>query len=180
MTSVLTVSGSPGARSRSTHVVAHAGAVLAREGFAVDALALRELPAEALLAARVDDPAVRDAVARLQRADGVVLATPIYKAAYSGLLKVFLDLLPQFGLAGKTVLPLATGGSLAHVLALDYALRPVLSSMGVRHVTSGFFVAEQQLRALEGGGYEFEGDTQARLDAVIAEFATSLRHAPPR
>src|SRR5256885_12419558 len=41
----------------------------------------------------------------------VVVATPIYKASYSGVLKSFLDLLPQFGLAGKVVLPLATGGT---------------------------------------------------------------------
>lgn len=42
------------------------------------------------------------------------------------MLKVFLDLLPQFALQGKLVLPMATGGSPNHMLALDYALRPVL------------------------------------------------------
>src|SRR5918912_82296 len=47
------------------------------------------------------------------------------KAAYTGLLKAFLDLLPQYALGGKTVLPLVTGGTPAHVLTVDYALRPV-------------------------------------------------------
>jgi FMN reductase len=55
-------------------------------------------------------------------------------------MKLFLDVLPQFGLAKKVVLPLATGGTLAHVLALDYGLRPVLQSMGARWVVPSFFV----------------------------------------
>ena len=65
-------------------------------------------------------------LAQVANAQLIVVATPVYKAAYSGLLKVFLDLLPQTALAGKTVLPLATGGSPHHMLALDCALRPVL------------------------------------------------------
>jgi FMN reductase len=47
-------------------------------------------------------------------------------------LKVFLDLLPQFALAGKAILPIATGGSVAHLPALDYGLGPVLQSMGAQ------------------------------------------------
>jgi len=73
-----------------------------------------------------------------------VVATPIYKAAYSGLLKIFLDVLPQFGLREKVVFPLATGGTVAHVLALDYALRPVLSSLDPVHVVSGLFILDKQ------------------------------------
>ncbi len=60
----------------------------------------------------------------------VVVATPIYKAAYTGGLKALFDILPQSALRGKTVLPLATGGSPAHLLAIDYALKPVLSALG--------------------------------------------------
>lgn len=82
-------------------------------------IALRDLPPASLLQAQTDGIAQA-------AADVVIVATPIYKAAYSGLLKVFLDLLPPDALRGKTVLPLAMGGSLAHLLALDYALKPVL------------------------------------------------------
>ncbi|WP_204272820.1 NAD(P)H-dependent oxidoreductase, partial [Escherichia coli] len=80
----------------------------------------------------VREPAIAAAVLAVEQADLVVVSTPIYKAAYSGLLKVFLDLLPPDALRGKLVLPLATGGSPAHVLALDYALKPVLSALGAR------------------------------------------------
>ena len=46
----------------------------------------------------------------------VVIATPVYKAAYSGILKAFLDLLPQDGLDGKLVLPTPAGLQLFELL----------------------------------------------------------------
>jgi FMN reductase len=85
----------------------------------------------------------------IEQADGLIIATPIFKASYSGLLKVFLDLLPQFALAGKAILPIATGGSAGHLLALDYGLRPVLQSMGARHIVQSLFVPEIEMRVVD-------------------------------
>ncbi len=103
-----------------------------------------------------------EATARVAAADGIVVATPVYKAAYSGLLKTFLDMLPQFALRGKVVLPLATGGSIAHVLAIDYALRPVLSSLDPLHVVNGLFVLDKQITVLESGGRPVGGGRRAK------------------
>ena len=86
------------------------------------------------------DPDDRRGGQRGPDADAIVVATPVYQAAYSGLLKVFLDLLPQFAFRGKAVLPIVTGGSPAHVLAVDYALRPVLANLGAAHIGQGWFV----------------------------------------
>jgi FMN reductase len=83
-----------------------------------------------------------DAVAE---ADAIVIATPVYKASYTGILKAFLDLLPQDGLKDKLVLPLATGGSQSHLLALDYALRPVLQALDARQVFTSIYATSQQL-----------------------------------
>ncbi len=80
-----------------------------------------------------------------------MIGTPVYKAAYAGLLKSLLDLLPQYALTGKTVLPLATGGSTAHVLAIDYALRPVLSSMGASHIVQGWFTVDKDISVGDDG-----------------------------
>ena len=80
------------------------------------------------------DTEIQAALEQVAQATAVVVATPVYKAAYRGLLKEFLDLLPQFGLTEKVVLPLATGGSRSHMLALDYTLRQVLSSLAAKHV----------------------------------------------
>ena len=81
----------------------------------------------------------------MRDADAIVVGTPIYKASFSGVLKTFLDLLPQDGLAGKIVLPLATGGSQSHMLALDYALRPVLASLAPRHILPSIYATSEQL-----------------------------------
>lgn len=134
MATVLSVSGSPSVSSRTAKLVRHLDARLAARGHEVVPLDIRTIPAEALLGADFRHPAVVEAAELFDRADGIVIATPVYKAAYSGVLKALLDLLPQYALTGKTVLPLATGGTTAHVLAIDYALRPVLSSMGARHI----------------------------------------------
>jgi FMN reductase len=155
-------------------VAAHVAAELRVRGYEVSELDLRTLPAEDLLLGRADAPGVREAAAAVARAEGVVLATPIYKAAYSGLLKVFLDLLPQFALAQKTVLPIATGGSAAHVLALDYALRPVLASLGARHVVGGWVVGEKQV-AMDAGGGQLDPDAKEKLAPVIEAFTDSVR-----
>ena len=140
-----------------------------------DDVLVRDLPAEALLAADVQHPAIAAAVQAVEAAELVIVSTPIYKAAYSGLLKVFLDLLPPDALRGKLVLPLATGGSPAHFLALDYALKPVLSALGARHVLDGVFATDAQLRRHEAGGYVPEPDLIARLDRALAPIANRMR-----
>jgi FMN reductase len=99
----------------------------------------------------------------------------VYKAAYSGLLKTFLDVLPQFGLRGKVVLPLATGGSVAHVLAIDYALRPVLSSLDPLHIVNGLFLLDKQITLLESGDVQLEGDVEQKLDSAIDQFLRGLQ-----
>lgn len=177
---ILIVNGSPSRASRTAALVEHVAAELRHSGLAVETLALRDLPAEPLLRGEADAAGIREAVAACVDAPGLVLATPIYKAAYSGLLKVYLDLLPQFALTNKTVLPLATGGSLAHVLAIDYALRPVLSSLGARHVVAGFFVLDKQLEvaAPSAGSARLEAAAKEKLTPVLTAFIDSLtRHA---
>lgn len=144
--SILAIAGSPSANSRSAHLLGWVADRLARNGQQVEQLAVRDLPAEDLLHARAASPAIQAALAKVAQAEAVVIATPIYKAAYSGLLKSFIDLLPQYGLTGKVVLPLASGGSLAHALAIDYALRPVLSSLGAQIIVPGVFVEDRLLK----------------------------------
>ena len=132
---VVGISGSPSPRSRSAWLLQLALARL--EGLAGEPaiLAVRELPPAPLLAADLQHRDIRAAVDDVSRADLVVVATPIYKAAYSGLLKTFLDLLPQRRAARQDR---AAAGHrrqrLAHLLALDYALKPVLCCAGrTRH-----------------------------------------------
>ena len=174
--SVVALAGSPSAPSRSTALLRLA---LSRfdEGVARTEIALRDLPPAALLRADVDDPAIRRAREQLAAARVVVIATPIYKASYSGLLKTFLDLLAQDALRGKTVLALGTGGSAAHLLALDYALKPVLAALGARHILDAVYATDAQFTPHAIHGHVAHDDVVRRIDRALAEAPVALRTA---
>src|SRR6266852_1938882 len=74
-------------------------------------------------------------------------ALPIYRATYSGLLKVFFDLLPPDALARKVAIAIATGGGPSHLLAVDHGLRPLLASVGALVVATGIYGTDAQFRA---------------------------------
>ena len=175
MSHILTVSGSPMEVSRSAKLLQHVSADLHDLGHTIEHVNVRELPAESLLHADFSDPELQEAAAKVERADGLVIATPVYKAAFSGVLKSWLDLLPQFALEGKSVLPLATGGSVAHALALDYALRPVLMSMGARQVVQGYLVIEHLIETVgESGVTRIDDAALEMLNRVVQAFCDSL------
>jgi FMN reductase len=177
MSQTLIITGSPSGSSRTAKLAALVGARLSQVGIDSSLLDVRSLPAEDLLHARADAPAIKGALERVENARGIIVATPVYKAAYSGLLKTFLDVLPQFGLRNKVVLPLATGGTPAHVLAIDYALRPVLSSLDPLHVVPGLFIVDKQLVVQEDGNLQIDTELSAKLDAAIGGFRKGLHRA---
>lgn len=174
MRPVLVITGSPSATSRTARLGGLVVERLSKRGFPTTLLDLRTLPADDLLAARTTATGLADAIELVAGANGIVVATPIYKAAYSGLLKAFLDVLPQYGLREKVVLPLATGGSFAHVLAIDYALRPVLSSMDPRHVVQGLFILDTNITIRDDGSAELTEEGSSKLDAAISAFGAAL------
>ncbi|WP_262106641.1 NADPH-dependent FMN reductase [Arthrobacter sp. Marseille-P9274] len=77
------------------------------------------------------DPGVKDALELVAGADLAVIASPTFKATYSGLLKLFLD---QFatgdGLRDVVAVPLMLGAGPAHALAPELLLKPVLVELG--------------------------------------------------
>ncbi|MFD9721414.1 NADPH-dependent FMN reductase [Streptomyces sp. NPDC059076] len=178
MATILSVSGSPSHTSRTARLLRHLDGRLAAQGHRVNPLDVRSLPADALLTADFAHPEIVEVQRLFQEADAVVVGTPVYKAAYSGLLKALLDLLPQYALEGKTVLPLATGGSIAHVLAIDYALRPVLSAMGAAHVVQGWFVLDRHITLLESGGITVDPVAGDALERVVDRFSQLLSAGP--
>jgi FMN reductase len=175
---IVSLSGSPSAVSRSAALLRWCEAQLAGESHAVHSISLRDLPATELLQAQLEHPVLQAALQRVAEADAVLLATPIYKAAYSGLLKVFLDLLPQDGLRGKQVLPLATGGSLAHLLALDYGLRPVLHALGARQVLEAVFATDGQFAKHAALGYVPDAEVVARLERSLRPLLEAMPQRP--
>jgi FMN reductase len=177
---VLLLGGSPSFPSTTWRLQQLVGERLAALGHRTGALQVRELPALALLRADVKDPVIADAVARVRDADAIVIGTPVHKASFSGVLKAFLDLLPQDGLADKLVLPLATGGSQSHMLALDYALRPVLASLAPRHILPSIFATSEQLPWDPALGLRPVPAIAARIAAGVAQLHDELQYALQR
>ncbi|MBN9154904.1 MAG: NAD(P)H-dependent oxidoreductase [Microbacterium sp.] len=83
------------------------------------------------------EPTIDALTDRVAATEILVVASPTYKASYTGLLKAFLDRYPTRGLAGVTAIPLFTVGSPAHTLAVDVTLRPLLVELGASVPTSG-------------------------------------------
>ena len=122
---VLALNGSPQPSSR-THAIAAAAVELAGGGRVVD---LGTLDAEGLLGRRVDAE-VEALVAEVATAPLLVLATPIYRATYSGVLKLVFDQLPTEALADAAVVLAGTAAAPQHFLALDTGLRSLVASVG--------------------------------------------------
>jgi len=176
---VLLLAGSPSERSRSAALLDAVQQRLHQRGAHVQRLQIRDLSPQALILADFGHRTISQALGRVAAADVLVVATPVYKAAYSGVLKVFLDLLSQTALAGKTVLPLATGGSPNHMLALDYALRPVLQSLGAKHILPGIYATDAQVTLDAEGAHVIDADIGARLDQAVHTLITeTLRPVP--
>lgn len=147
MTDLIALAGSPALDSKSTQLLQKALARAKQQGFTGKLFSVRDIPAHDLIfGAGENNPDLNKIIDQLEQSSGVIIATPIYKAAYSGALKALLDLLPQQTLAGKVVLPIATGGSQKHLLAIDYALKPVLYALGAAHISAVYMSLMTRLK----------------------------------
>lgn len=132
------------------------------------------------LSSEVFAPGARLAQARdrVATARVVVVATPTYKATYTGLLKSFLDLYGNDGLAGVVAVPVQVAGNPVHLLAAEVHLRPLLVELGAQVPTRALGLTESQLADLEevvGAWLETEGPRlAAAAGAAPAEATTDL------
>ena len=86
-------------------------------------------------------PELRATLDAVLAADGLIAVTPIFNASYSGLFKLFFDVLELDSLDGVPVLVAATGGTARHSLALDHALRPLFAYLGALVLPTGVYAA---------------------------------------
>jgi FMN reductase len=161
VTSVGVVVGNPKPRSRTlrvAEVVADAAAAATGLSGADRVVAdLADLGPELFDFSSAPVKSVVDAVAGCALA---VVASPTYKASYTGLLKAFLDWYPTTGLSGVAVVPLMVGAGPQHALAVEVHLRPVLVEIGATLPTRGLYVVESQLDQLDavvGAWVDVEG-----------------------
>ncbi|AWH51844.1 FMN reductase [Stenotrophomonas sp. ESTM1D_MKCIP4_1] len=98
--------------------------------------------AGALWRSQLPDPA-EQALATVEQADVLVVATPVYRGSYTGLFKHFFDFIHQDALVDTPILLAATGGSERHALMIDHQLRPLFSFFQARTLPLGVYATDK-------------------------------------
>ena len=132
------VCGSPSSTSRSKRLLDALAIALEGHGVEHAPIDLARLSAEALLG-RGRAPDVDAALDVVRRAAIIAVGTPVYRATYSGLLKVFFDLLEPGALRGRVGIAVASGGSPTHQLAIEHGIAPLLASVGAAVVPTSIY-----------------------------------------
>lgn len=153
---VVVLAGNPRPGSRTAKLGARVGERVAEElgGLPVELLDLAELAASPFSAGAGDEgrrERLDAALQAVQRATVLIVASPTYKATYTGLLKVFLDdLRGPAPLTGVVAVAVMTAGAADHGLAADWHLRPLLLELGAVVPTASVPVVEAELDDLDG------------------------------
>jgi len=116
-------------------------------------------------------PTLQAVIDQVVGADGLIAVTPIFNASYSGLFKLFFDVLERDGLAGKPTLVAATGGTARHSLAIDHALRPLFAYLNAGVVATGVYAAAEDWGA---SGVPADAGLVARIDRAASELAAAI------
>lgn len=125
---------------------------------------------------RAQVPADLDAQIRaIETADALVVASPVYRASYTGLFKHLFDLVHHEALVDVPVLLAATGGSERHALVIDHQLRPLFSFFQARTLPIGVYASENDFDQ-----YQIASPAlRARIALAVDRAVPQLRpHAP--
>ncbi|WP_263118225.1 NAD(P)H-dependent oxidoreductase [Cellulomonas sp. RIT-PI-Y] len=164
---VVALTGNPRPGSRTAAAAQATAAYLgtALDLSPADPIDLSDLAPELLAP---EHPRADRALTAAAHAAVLVVATPVHKASFTGLLKAFLDLYGPRGLAGVVAVPLVIPGDPAHALVGEHHLRPVLVELGAVLPTRSLVITAGQLTALDD-----------HLDAWWSTEGPALRRAVP-
>ena len=136
--------------------------------------------AEAMVSPARSD-ALQQALAEVEQADGIIAASPTFKASYSGLFKSFWDLVEDGTVTNVPVLLGATGGTARHSLMIDTALRPLFSYLRTKVMPTAVFAASDDWGQVEGGSDSTRTTPlQSRVRAAGLDFAEVAGRLPAR
>jgi len=123
------------------------------------------------LLAGFPSPRLQAALDAVLAADGLIAVTPIFSASYSGLFKLFFDLVERDGFAGKPVLIAATGGTARHSLALEHAMRPLFAYLNAAVVATAVYAATEDWGR---SGAAAEDSLVERIDRAALELSVAM------
>jgi FMN reductase len=114
----------------------------------VSVIELRELAADisTALVSQLVTPKLQQAITVLGQADGIIAATPVYKAGPSGLFTSFFGVLDNDLLIAKPVVLAATAGTARHALVADEAIRPMFAYLRTMTAPTSLFAAPEDWR----------------------------------
>ena len=121
-------------------------------------------------------PGLQAALDATLAADGLIAVTPIFSASYSGLFKLFFDLVERDGFAAKPVLIAATGGTARHSLAVEHAIRPLFAYLNAAVVATGVYAATEDWGR---SGDAADGSLVERIDRAARELAAAMAAHEP-
>ena len=128
------------------------------------------------LLAGFPSPGLQAALDAVLAADGLIVVTPIFSASYSGLFKLFFDLVERDGLAGTPVLIAATGGTARHSLALEHAMRPLFAYLNAAVTPTAVYAATEDWGR---SGVAAEGSLVERIDRAALELSAAMSARGP-
>ena len=176
MTTVTIIAGGHKIDSRLTGILQFTqGFLVEQEKVAMHIIQVHQLPSDALITADFMNQEIIDARQKVDQSDGIIVLSPVFQASYSGIIKTFLDLLPQKSLRNKTVLPLMLGGSYAHLLVMDYALKPVLANLGATNILTGAYVTDSQITKQVDQTYLLDTDSVKRITNQLEQLLEGIQ-----
>jgi FMN reductase len=122
-------------------------------------------------------PTLQAAIDQVTGGDGLIVASPIFNASYSGLFKTFFDVIEHGRLEGRPVLLAATGGTARHSLALEHALRPLFTYLGADTVRTAVYAASEDWGR---SGVPADGSLVQRIDRAARELAAAMAVREPQ
>jgi FMN reductase len=122
-------------------------------------------------------PRLQAAIDAVAGADGLIAVSPIFSASFSGLFKLFFDVVERDGLAAMPTLIAATGGTARHSLALEHALRPLFAYLNAATVATSVFAAAEDWGT---AGVAADGSLVERIDRAAGELANAMAMREPR
>lgn len=177
---VVGVSGSLHEPSRTTALVQAILAEIAqRTGAEIELVEVAALGPSFAGALRRDDvaPEVERALDRIESADLLVAASPVYRASFTGLFKHLFDFVGQYELVGTPVLLAATGGGERHALILEHQLRPLFGFFQALTLPVGVYASDSDFEDYELTSAEVRRRVSQAVDRSLplVEQAARLR-----
>lgn len=113
----------------------------------------------------------RRIVEAIEGADALIVGSPVYKGAYTGLFKHLFDFVDPAALVGKPVILSATGGGPRHALVVEHSLRPLFGFFSAHTIPSAVYGSDADFR----DGVLVDPGVKARIEDAAGQLADLLQ-----